>query len=309
MIRVSNLTKFYGAVCALDDVSFEIDRGEVVGFLGPNGAGKSTTMRILTGFLAPTRGSAWVADMPTTGAQGDFRRRLGYLPESAPSYPEMTVRRYLTFVADIHGLGKQGKRKADEAMDRCGLRPVAERRIEGLSKGFTQRVGLAAAILHGPEVLILDEPTSGLDPNQMVEIQELIRDLSTERTILLSSHILPEVQAVASRVLILNEGVLVADDTPDALGTGVTSSRLLLRVMGPDPEAARARLSVVEGVTTVTAWQDGDHLCIEVIAPREVDVRPRVARAVVESGWSLLEMVESRANLQEVFRRLTEAQS
>ncbi len=309
MIRVSKLTKFYGAVRALNDVSFEIERGEVVGFLGPNGAGKSTTMRILTGFLAPTHGEAWVADLPTTGEGGDFRRRLGYLPESAPSYPEMTVHRYLRFVSRVHGLGRQGASRVAEAMARCGLEPMAGRRIEGLSKGYTQRVGLAAAILHGPDVLILDEPTSGLDPNQMTEIQGLIRDLSADRTILLSSHILPEIQAVASRVLILNGGELVADDTPEALGAAVSGRRLKVKTGGPDVTEVEALLAQVSGVSRVRVWREGDVICAEVFTPQEIDARDEVARAVVGANWSLLELVEARADLQEVFRQLTEGHS
>jgi len=309
MIRVSKLSKFYGAVRALNDVNFEIERGEVVGFLGPNGAGKSTTMRILTGFLAPSSGHAWVAGLPVTGENGDFRDRLGYLPESAPSYPEMTVNRYLAFVGNVHRLGRHGKSRVAEAMERCGLEKVANRRIEGLSKGFTQRVGLAAAILHGPEVLILDEPTSGLDPNQMTEIQGLIRELSVDRTILLSSHILPEIQAVASRVLILNNGVLVADDTPTALGKAIAGRRVQVRIRpSPDQaiEDAESLLAKIEGVSHVEISSGDDHVCAQLVTDGTLDLRAEIALAVVSAKWSLLELVDVRADLQEVFKQLTE---
>jgi len=186
---------------------------------------------------------------------------------------------------------------------------MAGRRIEGLSKGYTQRVGLAAAILHGPDVLILDEPTSGLDPNQMTEIQGLIRDLSADRTILLSSHILPEIQAVASRVLILNGGELVADDTPEALGAAVSGRRLKVKTGGPDVTEVEALLAQVSGVSRVRVWREGDVICAEVFTPQEIDARDEVARAVVGANWSLLELVEARADLQEVFRQLTEGHS
>jgi ABC-2 type transport system ATP-binding protein len=306
MIRVSGLTKFYGALRAVHDVSFEIRRGEVVGFLGPNGAGKSTTMRILTGFLAPTAGKAWVADLPVDGSRGDFRRQVGYLPESAPSYPEMTVDRYLRFVAQIHGLGRDGRARVGDAMERCGLGPVSTRRIESLSKGFTQRVGLAAAIVHRPDVLILDEPTSGLDPNQMAEIQALIRDLSGDRTILLSSHILPEVQAIASRVLILNDGELVADGTLEALGAGVAGQRLVVRLMGAEASAVETTLTAIDGVAGVEVRVDGAQCSVVVLTEAEADVRATIARAVVSAGWSLLELRVAHADLETVFRRLTE---
>jgi ABC-2 type transport system ATP-binding protein len=306
MIRVSGLTKFYGTVRALHAVSFEIQRGEVVGFLGPNGAGKSTTMRILTGFLAPTAGEAYVANLPVDGANGDFRRRVGYLPESAPSYPEMTVDRYLRFVAQIHRLGRDGRARVGDAMERCGLGPVSTRRIDSLSKGFTQRVGLAAAILHQPDVLILDEPTSGLDPNQMSEIQGLIRDLGGDRTILLSSHILPEVQAVASRVLILNDGELVADDSLQTLGAAVAGQRLVVRVGSVDASAVETTLATIEGVARVEIRLDGAECVAEIVTEVEADVRATIAHAVVSAGWPLLELRVAQADLQTVFRRLTE---
>jgi ABC-2 type transport system ATP-binding protein len=227
MIEVRNLVKRYGDVVAVDDLSFDVAPGEVLGFLGPNGAGKSTTMRVVAGFVAPTSGSARVCGCDVRTASLDARRQLGYLPEGAPSYPEMSPRAFLAFVADVRGLrGPARKRRLDEAVARLELGDVLDRRIETLSKGFRRRVGLAQAILHDPPVLVLDEPTDGLDPNQKHEVRALIRAMAPGKTIVISTHILEEVDAVCTRAIVVARGRLVADDTPAGLAARSPSGRL-----------------------------------------------------------------------------------
>ena len=296
MIEVDGVSRRYGPVLALDRVSFGVDRGEVVGFLGPNGAGKSTTMKILTGFLAPSAGMARVAGRRVDGRDGPFREQLGYLPESAASYPEMRVGDYLRFAARVRGVGRRAlAARVGEAVERCGLGEMVGREIRALSKGYRQRVGLAQAIVHDPAVLILDEPTSGLDPNQVAEIRALIRALGREKTVLFSSHVLAEVQAVASRVVILGRGRIVADGSPAALGAGGA-----LRVTVDDAAGVAALLAGVDGVEAARVVGEGE---VEVRAAG--DVRAAVARAVVEGGFSLLGL-RAGDDLEAVFRRLTE---
>jgi ABC-2 type transport system ATP-binding protein len=227
MIEVSHLTKHYGEVVAVDDLSFRVQPGEILGFLGPNGAGKSTTMRIVAGFVAPTSGRAAVCGHDVAHHSLAARRALGYLPEGAPSYPEMTPRGFLAFIADVRGLtGDRRRRRLDEAVERLGLGPVLDRAIDTLSKGFRRRVGLAQAILHDPPVLVLDEPTDGLDPNQKHEVRTLIGAMAPGKTIVISTHILEEVDAVCTRAIIVANGRLLADDTPRALAARAPSGRL-----------------------------------------------------------------------------------
>jgi ABC-2 type transport system ATP-binding protein len=243
MIEVSHLTKRYGAVVAVDDLSFRVQPGEILGFLGPNGAGKSTTMRIVAGFVAPTAGRAAVCGHDLASHSLAARRALGYLPEGAPSYPEMTPRGFLAFVADVRGLkGDLRRRRFDETVERLGLGPVLDRAIDTLSKGFRRRVGLAQAILHDPPVLVLDEPTDGLDPNQKHEVRTLIETMAPGKTIVISTHILEEVDAVCTRAIIVANGRLLADDTPRALAARVPSGRLdeVFRALTTGPQAARA---------------------------------------------------------------------
>ena len=296
MIRVETLSRRYGSLLALDRISFAVGRGEVLGFLGPNGAGKTTTMKILTGYLAPTDGEVRIAGRRVSGRDGEFRDRLGYLPESAAAYPEMRVGDYLDFVARLRGIHRRDRRaRVSAALDRCGLGAMIDREIRALSKGYRQRVGLAQAIVHDPDILILDEPTSGLDPNQVVEIRALIRELGRDKTILFSSHILQEVQAVATRVLILGRGRIVADGPPDAL-----SARGALRLrVGGDLASIAGRLEALPGVTAARVV-DG-----EIALDTASDVRAAVARAVVEAGADLLEL-RPADDLEAVFRRLTE---
>jgi ABC-2 type transport system ATP-binding protein len=296
MIRVEALHRSYGAVRAVDDVSFSVPAGQILGFMGPNGAGKTTTLRILTGLLAPTSGTAHVAGYQV-GAPGDRSRdHLGYLPETAPSYEELTVEGYLRFVAKIRALSP--KTAVGPAIERCGLDEMRRRPIGTLSKGYRQRVGLAQAILHDPKVLILDEPTSGLDPAQRVAMRAVIRQVGSDRTVIFSSHVMQEVEAVADRVLIMHRGRLVADDTPRRLAEG---RGLQLKLAGVDLDAARARLAGVEGVRQVETR--ADHLWIDVPEERA----PAIARATVEAGWDLVSLSPAPSSLEAAFIRLTQA--
>ncbi|MBN1177817.1 MAG: ATP-binding cassette domain-containing protein [Anaerolineae bacterium] len=301
MIEVEGLTKRYGAFTAVDGLHFSVERGEIVGFLGPNGAGKTTTMRVLTGYLSPTEGTARIAGHDIFSASLEARRHIGYLPETVPLYPEMTVRSYLRFMAEIRGVADR-KAAAEEAMDKCRIADRAEHPISTLSKGYRQRVGLAQALLHGPDVLILDEPTIGLDPRQIIEVRELIRALGDERTVLLSSHILPEISQVCNRVLIIHKGRIVAEDTPDTLTARLQgAARLSVQVAQPSPDVASA-LGALTGVEAVEVADAGVY---HVVSAPEIDVRAAVAEAVVRGGWGLLELRSLGMSLEEIFLQLT----
>ena len=310
MIEVQHVTKRYGPVAAVNDVSFRVEAGRILGFLGPNGAGKTTTMRVLTGYLPPTEGTATIAGFDVLDDPIEAKRRTGYLPESPPLYPDMTVREYLTFVARINGLpaAERGNR-IDQVMDRTSIGDVAGRHCGKLSKGYRQRVGLAQAILHNPEVLILDEPTAGLDPKQIIETRELIKELAGDHTIILSTHILPEVAQTCERVVIINKGRVVAEDSPDNLTGrlhGAVTVRLQVDTAGADPTAA---LRAVPGVAAVSVGDAGDDgRTVEVQSAQDVDVRRDLANAVVSNGWGLLEMRRARLSLEEIFLQLTTAE-
>jgi ABC-2 type transport system ATP-binding protein len=307
MIDVQNLSKFYGPIAALQDVSFSVEKGEVIGFLGPNGAGKTTTMRILTGFLAQTSGQVSVAGHDVAREPLKAKAHVGYLPERVPLYKEMTARAYLSFVAEVKGVARSGRAtKVEEALEQCGVTPDAHRLVGHLSKGFQQRLGLAQALVGEPEVLVLDEPTAGLDPKQITEIRSLIRELGRDRTVILSTHILPEVAVTCQRVLIINEGRLVAADTPANLtARHGRHAKARLVVKGPE-EAVRDKLSQVPGVVAVVsggpAAEGLSTLVVEVERGR--DLREELARAVVESGWGLLELSTVQASLEDVFVHL-----
>lgn len=308
MIEVANLTKRYGAVTAVDDVSFTVKTGEILGFLGPNGAGKTTTMKILTCFMPASAGQVSVDSLDVFDHSLDVRRKIGYLPESAPLYTDMNVTEYLSFVAGIRGLGKsQIASRLDHIVNVCGLTEVRRREISQLSKGFKQRVGLAQAMIHDPDILILDEPTSGLDPNQIVEIRNLIKRLGEEKTVILSTHILPEVQATCDRVLIISRGKLVADGTPDELTSQFHGDeQIQLAVTGTSPEALQAALGTLSGV----AWLEvsgGKEVSARITAERGNDLRERIFRLVVDKGWTLVELHRERTSLEQVFRQLTGA--
>lgn len=301
MIEVEHLTKYYGDLAAIKDISFTVKKGEVMGFLGPNGSGKTTTMRILAGYLPPSAGSAHVAGYDVLSNSFEVRRRIGYLPETPSIYPEMSVGSYLDFVARIRGIAGRPTAIA-RAMEMCDIADHARVLIGKLSKGYYQRVGLAQALIHDPEVLILDEPTIGLDPGQIIEVRELIKALGGDRTIILSTHILPEVSHVCKRVLIINEGRIVAEDTAERLTARLKGTeRVYLRLSQPTDSVSEV-LRAIEGVTSV---KDKGHGLYEVECTPGVNPRAAMADAVVRAGWGLLEMRPGDMSLEEIFLKLT----
>ena len=307
MIEVQHVTKRYGRVTAVDDVSFRVERGEILGFLGPNGAGKTTTMRILTGYMPPTEGRATVAGFDVFDQPIEAKRRTGYLPETPPLYPDMTVREYLDFVARIKGVPpKERKQRVGTVMERTHVADMAARHCGKLSKGYRQRVGLAQALIHNPEVLILDEPTAGLDPKQIIETRDLIRNLAGDHTIVLSTHILPEVSQTCQRVVIINRGRVVAVDTPDNLTARLKGAETMYVQVDPAGADAAAALTAIPGVTRVTpADQRAATGAFEVESDRGTDVRREIARTIVTRGWGLLELRPMRMSLEEIFLQVT----
>jgi ABC-2 type transport system ATP-binding protein len=307
VIEVQHLTKRYGRVTAVDDVSFRVERGEILGFLGPNGAGKTTTMRILTGYMPATDGRAIVAGFDVFEQPVEAKRRTGYLPETPPLYPDMTVKEYLEFVAKIKGVPSLGRAdRIRQIMTRTRILDMAGRLCSNLSKGYRQRVGLAQSIIHNPDVLILDEPTAGLDPKQIIETRELIKELAGDHTIILSTHILPEVSQTCQRVVIINKGRVVAVDTPDNLISRLQGSETLyvqIDPVGADPTGV---LNHVAGVMRVVEADRKNGLVgYEVESEHGHDVRRDLARTVVASGWGLLELRPTRMSLEEIFLSLT----
>jgi ABC-2 type transport system ATP-binding protein len=301
MIQVNGLTKDYGARRAIENLTFDAEQGEIVGFLGPNGAGKTTTMRILSGYMPPTDGTATVAGYDIVEESLEVRKRVGYLPETVPLYTDMTALEYLKFMADLRHI-PNAKERAYETLERVNLGDRADGYIGNFSKGMRQRVGLAQALIHRPEVLILDEPTIGLDPAQVVEMRSVIREIGKDRTVLLSTHILPEAQQICDRVLIINKGVIVAEDTPENLQSRlVGSQRVVLRVRG-ESDGLTARISKIKGVRDVEGKSDGS---IEFEFAAGQDVRPQVAKAVIQGGYELLEMRPVGMSLEEIFLELT----
>ena len=307
MIEVQHITKRYGRVTAVDDVSFRVERGEILGFLGPNGAGKTTTMRILTGYMPPTDGRATVAGFDVFTHPVEAKRRTGYLPETPPLYPDMTVREYLDFVARIKGVPpREQKERVASVMQRTHVADMADRHCSKLSKGYRQRVGLAQALIHNPEVLILDEPTAGLDPKQIIETRDLIRSLAGDHTIVLSTHILPEVAQTCQRVVIINKGHVVAVDTPEGLTARLQGAETLYVQIDAQGAPAAETLKTIPGVTRVAvADHRGGVDGFEVESTRGVDIRRDLARAVVTSGWGLLELRPMRMSLEEIFLQVT----
>mgnify|MGYP001174120870 CR=1 FL=1 len=312
MIKVDGLTKRYARTVAVDDISFFVDKGRIVGFLGPNGAGKTTTMRILTCFLPPTSGQVEVAGFDVLKQPLEVKKRIGYLPESPPLYPEMEVVEYLSFVARLKGIPRSAVRqRVDEAVEKCALGDVRKTLQSKLSKGYRQRVGLAQALLHNPDVLILDEPTAGLDPKQIIETRQLIKQLAGEHTIILSTHILPEVEQTCQQVIIINKGKLVATDSVDNLTRRLRGSEAVaVEVEGRDGaiEAAqvRKRLEQVPGVSRVLdRAADGRRASFDVESLEGKAIRAEIARAVVEAGWNLLELRPVAFSLEEIFLQLT----
>jgi ABC-2 type transport system ATP-binding protein len=298
-------------VTAVDDISFKVERGEILGFLGPNGAGKTTTMRMLTGYMPPTEGRAIVAGFDVFDQPIDAKRRTGYLPETPPLYPEMTVREYLDFVARIKGVpAADRKARVAQVMERTWVADMANRHCAKLSKGYKQRVGLAQAIIHNPDVLILDEPTAGLDPKQIIETRDLIRSLAGDHTIVLSTHILPEVSQTCQRVVIINRGRVVAVDTPDNLTAQLRgSSGLYVQIDSAEADATPA-LSRIAGVTKVRQVDRRESIVgYEIDVTGDRDVRRDLAREIVGSGWGLLELRPMRISLEEIFLQLTTDES
>jgi ABC-2 type transport system ATP-binding protein len=299
MIQVERLSKRYGSVRAVDRISFAVGRGEIVGFLGPNGAGKTTTMRVLTTFLPPTNGRARLAGHDVLDQPLEVRRRVGYLPENVPLYQEMRVREYLTFRAKLKDVARAQRRKAiDGVIDRCGLSEVETRILGQLSKGFRQRVGLAEAMVHDPDILILDEPTAGLDPIQIREVRTLIKELGDRHTILLSTHIMSEVEAVCGRVILIVQGKIAIDEQLDTLQTGAA---IVLEARGP-VDAMRRALESVQGVQRVTEIaQLGDRATFEIQSKPGVDPREALAQRVIQNGWGLLQLSPRKSSLEDRF--------
>jgi ABC-2 type transport system ATP-binding protein len=307
VIEVQHLTKRYGPTTAVDDVSFRVETGEVLGFLGPNGAGKTTTMRVLTGYMPASDGRAIVAGYDVSEQPLEAKRRTGYLPETPPLYPEMTVREYLTFVARIKGVPRADRQaRVNTAMERTRVMDMADRHCAKLSKGYKQRVGIAQALMHNPEVLILDEPTAGLDPKQIIETRKLITELGGDHTIILSTHILPEVSQTCQRIVIINKGRVVAVDTPENLMSRLGGSETMYIQIDAPGADIKTTLEGVPGITKVAAADVRDSLAgFEVSSEMGHDVRRELAAAVVGQGWGLLELRPLRMSLEEIFLHLT----
>lgn len=309
MIQVENLTKRYGPVTAIEDVSFNVEEGEILGFLGPNGAGKSTTMRIITGFTTPTKGKVMVDGESVEEHSLSVRRKIGYLPENTPLYTEMTVTGYLRFVAQVKGVPRSEiNRKVQSALEESGASDVSERVIGHLSKGYKQRIGLAQALVNDPPVLILDEPTVGLDPRQIIEIRDVIKKLAGQRTIVLSTHILPEVSILCNRVVIINNGRIVAVDTPANLQSRLAKgSRIDIEVDGPKKDV----IDAIRGIGGVTEVEDNREKPIDgrlglVVSAGDKDIRPELAATVASKGWTLYELQLHDLSLEEIFVQVLE---
>jgi len=306
MIETDRLTKRYGHLLAVDELSFTVSQGEVLGFLGPNGAGKSTTMKMLSGFLSPTSGSARICGFDVESQPVEAKRQIGYLPEGAPSYGEMTARNFLDFIADVRELrGSRKAKRLEEVVDRLHLEPVLDQPIDNLSKGYRRRVGLAQAIVHDPRVLILDEPTDGLDPNQKHEVRSLIREMAEDKIIVISTHILEEVHAVCNRAIIIAHGRILADDTPDSLETRSNRhNAVTIRITGTATGEAQ---SALQNLADVERVEIGPDETITVLPRQGESLLPAVGRLALERGWQVDELHIERGQLDEVFRQITTA--
>ena len=302
LVQVQGLTKTYGTQTAVDHISFEAKPGEILGFLGPNGAGKSTTMKMLTGFVTPTDGNAMIGGYSVIQNSLAARKHIGYLPEHNPLYLQMYVKEYLSFVAQLHKLSSKQSRIAD-IIEQVGLQKEQHKIIGTLSKGYRQRVGLAQALIHDPAVLILDEPTSGLDTNQLVEIRSLIRQLGRDKTVLFSTHIMQEVQALCDRVVIINQGKIVADDPIDRLQDKVNGV-YMLKLQIQEATDILTQIQQIEGVQSAVQVDQGKY---DLYCTKEVDVRPTLFRMVADQGLTILEMYRETGNVEQVFRQLTKS--
>jgi len=310
MIKVEQLTKCYGSVTAVDNIGFRVEKGEIVGFLGPNGAGKSTTMKMLSGFLPPTSGTAEVAGRDVFRESLRAREHIGYMPENVPLYPDMRVSEYLRYRAALKGVpGRRMKERVADVLELCGLREEARTIIGRLSKGYRQRVGLADAMIHEPELLILDEPTIGLDPNQIRQVRDLIRSLRRHHTILLSTHILPEVEMLCSRVIIINKGRIEAMDTPQNLRARLgAAGHILLDAKVQEPRAAAAGLRKLAGVGSVSIRSDGAWTIFTIQASAGQDLREEIYQHAVLQMWPVRELSRSDVSLEQVFAEVTHAE-
>ena len=312
MIEISNLRKTFGSTVAVDGISLKVEKGEILGFLGPNGAGKTTTMRILTCFMPADSGTATLAGFDTFKDSLEIRKRLGYLPENAPLYHDMGVIDYLLFISEIRSIPKCDRRKKiKEVIDRCGLHGQISKNIGELSKGYRQRVGLAQALIHDPDILILDEPTSGLDPHQIMEIRELIKEIGKEKTIILSSHILPEVHATCKRIVIIDKGKLVGSGTPEELSTQAKGQETFyITIRGPQAEI-KEKLEKIEHVIEISMDSEdgrdnaeGDIYPFVIKSDKGTDLREKLFQCVVDNNWSLIELVRHKVTLEDVFTHL-----
>lgn len=306
MIEVTNLSKHYGDTKAVDDITFTVPTGQVLGFLGPNGAGKTTTVRIITCYMPPTSGMVAIDGLDVMERSMEVRKKIGYLPESAPLYPEMEVIEYLDFIWALrNGAKSERSKRIKQVVDVCGLGEVIAKNVGELSKGFRQRVGLAQAMIHDPEILVLDEPTVGLDPNQIVEIRNLIKTLGREKTVVLCTHILSEVEATCDNVVIINRGKIVANGTPDMLRTTFAGKVVVNLELNQAPDTVRPALAEVAGVQEVKAISSNGHSLCELVCDKGADPREAIFHKVVENNWVLLGMELQVSRLEDVFRQLT----
>ena len=307
MIRTDSLTKIYGTQMAVDAVSFEVKDGEILGFLGPNGAGKTTTMKMITCYMPPSSGNIFIDDLNVHENSLEIRRQIGYLPENTPLYEEMGVMEYLDFISDIRGIEKDKKQNArDRVVHECGLESVIFKDISELSKGFRQRLGLAQAIIHDPRILILDEPTTGLDPNQIIEIRNLIKKLGEKKTVIFSTHILQEVQATCDRVLIINQGKIAAQGTPEELQASVEGQQLIhLSVKGTDEAGIAKKFEALDGISIQKSGMENGVINLDITVLSKEDKRELIFDTVVKNKWKMLEMTPSRLSMEDVFRKLT----
>ena len=309
MIRVENLTKNYGPVKAVKSISFDLNDGQVVGFLGANGAGKSTTLKIMTGYISPTSGNVFVNDLNIQENTSEIQKDIGYLPELNPLYSEMRVHDYLRFIAQIRGIPDEDFKSAfQNVVDKCGLSAVVHRTIANCSKGYKQRIGLAAAMIHDPKILILDEPVTGLDPNQIVEIRQLIRELGKEKIVLMSSHILQEIQATVDRIIIINEGAIVADGSSESLLSDSNSNtELSLQVENAKEDDISDMKAVIPSVDIKSISKEESHTQISIEYSKNSDPRSDIFKYAVDKEWIILEMVATKQNLEDIFRNLTKS--
>ncbi|MDG2265947.1 MAG: ATP-binding cassette domain-containing protein [Candidatus Marinimicrobia bacterium] len=307
MIKVQDLSKNYGDVQAVKSINFQIDDGEIVGFLGENGAGKTTTLKMLTGYLVPTAGNVEINDLNINDSAFEIQKQIGYLPELNPLYPEMSVYEYLEFIARVRNItGKSFREALTRVVDRCGLQGVVHKQVSACSKGYKQRIGLAGSMIHDPKILILDEPVTGLDPNQIVEIRELIKSLGREKLVLMSSHILQEIQVTVDRIMIIHQGEIVANGTNDELMSSFRGNTLLnLEVRNTNEKSLKDLSVAVPNINVSNIEEKKDHHLIQLEYTQEVDPREDLFNYAVSSGWIILKMTPTTTDLEDIFRKLT----